>query len=56
MRLDPDDRLHIEAPFGLADLFALRFRPNPLRPTGGFARVAVSAAARWPELRVEAAA
>jgi hypothetical protein len=30
-RLDPDDRLHIQAPFGLADLFALRLRPNPRR-------------------------
>jgi uncharacterized protein len=28
VRLEPDDRLHIEAPFGLADLFALRVRPN----------------------------
>ena len=38
VRLEPDDRLHIEAPFGLADLFALRLRPNPRRKTVGFAR------------------
>src|SRR5437660_6565834 len=31
IRLEPGDRLHIEAPFGLADLFALRLRPNPWR-------------------------
>ena len=29
--LQPDDRLHIEAPFGLTDLFALRLRLNPRR-------------------------
>src|SRR5437868_9342750 len=35
VRLEPDDRLQIEAPFGLADLFALRLRPNPRRNTVG---------------------
>jgi len=53
-RLDAEDRLHIEAPFGLADLFALRLRPNPRRPYGGFDRVAASVVRRWPELTVEA--
>lgn len=52
VRLEPDDRLTIEAPFGLEDLFALRLRPNPNRVTNGFARTAASATARWPELRV----
>src|SRR5438309_5763988 len=33
VRLEADDRLHIRAPFGLADLFALRLRPNPCRKT-----------------------
>src|ERR1700726_798941 len=28
VRLESDDRLYIEAPFGLADLFALRLRPQ----------------------------
>ncbi|MGH6964491.1 MAG: nucleotidyltransferase family protein [Phenylobacterium sp.] len=53
VRLEGDDRLNVMAPFGLEDLFALRLRPNPLRPTGGFARTAASAVARWPEIKVE---
>jgi len=53
VRLEADDSLNIMAPFGLEDLFELRLRPNPLRPTGGFARTAASAVARWPEIRVE---
>lgn len=53
-RLETDDRLTIVAPFGLNDLFALRMRPNPRRPTNvGFARAAASLTARWPQLRVE---
>jgi hypothetical protein len=56
VRLHADDRLSIEAPFGLEDLFALRLRPNPRRPTNGFARTAASALARWPELTVADAA
>jgi hypothetical protein len=53
VRLEPDDRLTVLAPFGLEDLFALRLRPNPRRVTNGFARTAASATARWPELTVE---
>lgn len=53
VRLAADGRLEIEAPFGLADLFALRLRPNPNRPSGGFARTAAGVASRWPEVRVE---
>ncbi|HEX3883344.1 MAG TPA: nucleotidyltransferase family protein [Stellaceae bacterium] len=53
VRLAADASLHIEAPFGLADLFDLRLRPNPNRPTQGFARTAAGVVARWPELRVE---
>ena len=53
VRLDPGDRLHVEAPFGLADLFALRLRPNPLRPFGNFARIAAGVTGRWPEISVE---
>jgi hypothetical protein len=52
VRLEPDDRLAIEAPFGLEDLFALTLRPNPDRVAKGFARTAASAKARWPELIV----
>jgi hypothetical protein len=51
-RLDADDRLHIEAPFGLMDLFALRLRPNPRRPSSGFDRAAISVLRRWPEIAV----
>jgi len=53
VRLEPDDRVTVVAPFGLDDLFALRLRPNPMRPTGGFARAAAAATARWPEISVE---
>jgi hypothetical protein len=53
VRLEPDDWLHIEAPFGLADLFALRLRPNPRRKTVGFARSAADVRRRWPEVVVE---
>jgi len=53
VRLAEGDRLHIAAPFGLADLFALKLRPNPLRPGGGFDRAAASAARRWPEISVQ---
>ncbi len=55
VRLEADDRLHVEAPFGLADLFALRLQPNPLRPSGGFDRVAAGVLRRWPEVRIAAA-
>ena len=53
VRLEPDDRLHIEAPFGLADLFALRLRPNPRRKTVGFARTSADVQRRWPELVID---
>jgi hypothetical protein len=53
VRLEPDDRLAVVAPFGLDDLFALRLRPNPRRITNGFARTAAAATARWPELTVD---
>src|SRR5262249_24638574 len=50
--LDGKDGLQVEAPFGLADLFSMRLRPNPLRPNSGFERAAANAASRWPELAV----
>ncbi|HVM99574.1 MAG TPA: nucleotidyltransferase family protein [Caulobacteraceae bacterium] len=53
VRLEADDRLTIVAPFGLDDLFAMRMRPNPIRRTGGFDRVADNLTKRWPELSVE---
>jgi hypothetical protein len=53
VRLEPDDRLYIEAPFGLADLLALRLRPNPLRKTVGFARTCADVQRRWPEVVID---
>lgn len=53
VRLEPDDRLHVEAPFGLTDLFALSLRPNPRRPTRGFERSCAGVRRRWPELAAE---
>ena len=50
VRLEPGDRLHIEAPFGLADLFALRLRPNPRRKTLHFDRTSADVRRRWPEV------
>ena len=51
-RLEADGSLTIIAPFGLEDLFAMRLRPNPIRPTAGFARTSASVTARWPEITV----
>lgn len=53
VRLKADGGFHIEAPFGLADLFALCLRPNPARATPNFARATASVRRRWPELVVE---
>jgi hypothetical protein len=52
-RLDADGELILVAPFGLDDLFAMRLRPNPSRPTAAFAHTAERAKARWPELTIE---
>ena len=54
VRLEPDDRLTVEAPFGLDDMFAMVLRPNPTRPLAAdWGRVVDKLVARWPELRVE---
>jgi hypothetical protein len=53
VRLEPDDRLYIVAPFGLADLFALRVVPNPRRKTVGFARTSADVRRRWPEVVID---
>ena len=55
MRLKRDDRLQIAAPFGLADLFALRLRPNPRRFSASFSQIAAGVTRRWPEVAVEGA-
>ena len=50
VRLEPDNRLHIEAPFGLADLFALRLRPNLAERRFTSTGPLRMCDARWPEL------
>lgn len=53
VRLEPDDRLTIAAPFGLDDVFSMTLRPNPLRPLArGWEKTTGSARARWPEVRI----
>ena len=53
VRLELDDRLRIEAPFGLADLFALRLRPNPRRRTVHFVRTSADVRRRWPKVVID---
>ena len=53
-RLESDGAIRIIAPFGLEDLFALRLRPNPVRPSAAFGRTAEKARRRWPEIAIEA--
>ena len=54
VRLEPDDRISVAAPFGLEDVFGMRLRPNPRRPQArGWERTTASAKARWPEVTVE---
>jgi uncharacterized protein len=53
VRLEPNGRLHVEAPFGLSDLFSLCLRPNPRRKIAGFPRIVADVLRRWPELVVD---
>jgi uncharacterized protein len=53
VRLEADDSLTIEAPFGLDDLFTMTIRPNPHRQrANGWDKVIASARGRWPEITV----
>ncbi len=54
VRLLADGAIDVAAPFGLADCFAMRLRPNPRRTIGlkNFQRATASCLARWPEVRV----
>jgi len=52
VKLAADDRLAIQAPFGLDDLFAMRMRYNPTRRSPNFEAIAARAKARWPELEI----
>jgi hypothetical protein len=53
VRLETDNSLTVEAPFGLEDLFAMRVRPNPIRPSTGLERTFANAKGRWPEITVD---
>lgn len=54
VRLERDDELQVVAPFGLADVFDLRLRVNPLRGVpSDWRRIIDSLTARWPELKVD---
>lgn len=53
VRLEPDGRIDVAAPYGLEDMFALTLRPAPLcNAPAVFADKARSSVARWPEVRV----
>jgi hypothetical protein len=55
VRLDAAGTLHVIAPFGLHDLFALVVRHNPARASGAAYRERVAKkrwAQRWPELQI----
>ncbi len=54
VRLAPDERLLIAAPFGLEDLFDLRLRANPMRPSASFRSIAEGVRRRWPEVVIDA--
>lgn len=56
LRLDAADRLHVLAPHGLDDLFAMVVRRNPARVSVQTYRERVAGkryAQRWPQVRVE---
>ncbi|MGW4209479.1 nucleotidyltransferase family protein [Lentzea sp. NPDC004789] len=53
IRLDGDDRWHVYAPHGLADVFDLVVRPNPvLAPRSVYETKAQRWREHWPELTV----
>lgn len=52
-RLQADDRLRIDAPFGLDDVFGFRVAPNPVLPNKAtHDKKAARAKAIWPEITV----
>ena len=53
VRLRPDDTLEIYAPYGLADIFALRVVPNPMQNNRATHEAkAARQIALWPELEI----
>jgi hypothetical protein len=58
LSLDDEDHLHVIAPHGLADLFAMIVRRNPVRVSAATYRERVASkryTQRWPQVRVIAA-
>lgn len=56
VRLAPDGRIRVVAPFGLQDVFDMVVRPNPNRPLArDWDRVIAGLRTRWPEVKVETA-
>ena len=53
IRLEPENRLRIEAPFGLVDLFALRLRPNYRRNRAHVSRASADLRRRWPGVVID---
>jgi hypothetical protein len=54
VRLEPDSRITVIAPFGLEDVFAMRLRANPERGVAAdWDRIIGAAVSRWPELSVD---
>ncbi len=55
VRLEPDGRLDVAAPFGLQDCFDMRLRSNPRlqKNVANYQRVIVGLRSRWPEVVVE---
>lgn len=55
VRLEADGRLSIVAPFGLADIFAMRLVPNPVLDNAAtYMEKAVRMKAAWPEIEIVA--
>ncbi|WP_245566159.1 nucleotidyltransferase family protein [Stappia stellulata] len=53
VRLENDDRLSVAAPFGLADVFAMRLVPNPVLDNAAtYVKKAQRMSAAWPEIEV----
>lgn len=53
VRLEADNRLSIAAPFGLADVFAMRLVPNPvLDNSATYTEKALRMKATWPEIEI----
>jgi len=53
VRLEPDGRLDVAAPFGVDDIFEMTIRPNPAWPHPPTYKAKAARARRiWPEVRI----